>query len=120
MQRLIQQGARRIVLPGNVPMGCLPSILTLYPSPNASDYDGYGCLEKFNALARYHNELLRRSARELRVKYPRAAIAFADYYHPVLKFLTAPALFGEIDHESMTTQLSIHWTRPASSLRRAC
>ncbi|CAL4966011.1 unnamed protein product [Urochloa decumbens] len=93
-ESLIQHGARRIVLPGNVPMGCLPAILTFYPSPNVSDYDSYGCLRKINALARYHNELLRRSARALRIKYPDAKIAFADYYQPVLAFLRTPELFG--------------------------
>ncbi|CAL4952357.1 unnamed protein product [Urochloa decumbens] len=93
-EMLIRHGARRIVLPGNVPMGCLPAILTFYPSPNVSDYDSYGCLRKINALARYHNELLWRSAQALRIKYPDAKIAFADYYDPVLAFLTAPALFG--------------------------
>ena len=51
-------------------MGCLPAILTLFASPDAADYDGYGCLRKFNALARYHNEL--------RAKHPHAAeIAYA-------------------------------------------
>ncbi|CAL4978579.1 unnamed protein product [Urochloa decumbens] len=93
-ESLIQHGARRIVLPGNVPMGCLPAILTFYPSPNVPDYDSYGCLRKINALARYHNELLRRSARALRIKYPDAKIAFADYYQPVLAFLRTPELFG--------------------------
>ena len=78
LQRLIRHGARRLVLPGNVPMGCLPAILTLFASPDAADYDGYGCLRKFNALARYHNELLRSSIQALRAKHPHAAeIAYA-------------------------------------------
>jgi 3-deoxy-D-manno-octulosonic-acid transferase len=29
MQRLIRLGAKRIVVPGNVPMGCIPIVLTL-------------------------------------------------------------------------------------------
>ncbi|KAG0535937.1 hypothetical protein BDA96_03G020700 [Sorghum bicolor] len=94
VERLIQHGARRIVVPGNVPMGCLPVILTLYASPNPSDYDHYGCLHEFNRLARYHNEQLRTQAQKLRIRHPRVAIAFADYYQPVLAFLTTPALFG--------------------------
>ncbi|KAG2586194.1 hypothetical protein PVAP13_5NG029200 [Panicum virgatum] len=77
-ERLIRHGARRLVLPGNIPMGCLPAILTLFASPDAADYDGYGCLRKFNALARYHNELLRSSIQALRAKHPHAAeIAYA-------------------------------------------
>ena len=95
-QRLIRHSARRLVLPGNIPMGCLPAILTLFASPDAADYDGYGCLRKFNALARYHNELLQSSVQALRNKHPHAAIAYADYYDPVLAFLTTPGLFGEI------------------------
>lgn len=96
IQRLIQHGARRIVVPGNVPMGCLPIILTLYASPDPSDYDRYGCLHEFNGLARYHNEQLRMQVQALRIRHPHTAIAFADYYQPVLAFLTTPALFGEI------------------------
>ncbi|PUZ58660.1 hypothetical protein GQ55_5G526200 [Panicum hallii var. hallii] len=93
-ERLIRHGARRLVLPGNIPMGCLPAILTLYASPDAADYDGYGCLRKFNALARYHNELLQGSVQALRAKHPHAAIAYANYYDSVLAFLTTPGFFG--------------------------
>jgi phospholipase/lecithinase/hemolysin len=100
IQRLIQLGARRIVVPGNVPMGCLPIILTLYASLDPSDYDSYGCLHKFNGLARYHNQQLRTQVLALRGRHPRVAIAFADYYQPVLAFLTTPALFGEITSSS--------------------
>ncbi|KAF8643592.1 hypothetical protein HU200_066645 [Digitaria exilis] len=91
---LIRHGARRVVVPGNVPMGCLPAILTLYASANVSDYDRNGCLRKINALARYHNELLRSSVQALRNMYPHVAIAFAEYYQPVLAFLEVPGLFG--------------------------
>lgn len=91
------------MVPGNVPMGCLPVILTLYASPNPSDYDHYGCLHEFNRLARYHNEQLRTQAQKLRIRHPRVAIAFADYYQPVLAFLTTPALFGEIDRSPWRT-----------------
>ncbi|XP_066380559.1 sinapine esterase-like, partial [Miscanthus floridulus] len=79
VERLIQHGARRIVVPGNVPMGCLPIILTLYASPDPSDYDRYGCLHEFNGLARYHNEQLRMQVQALRIRHPHTAIAFADY-----------------------------------------
>ena len=96
MQRLIKLGAKRIVVPGNLRTGGIPIILTLYASPNKRDYDRYGCLRKFNALARYHNELLQSSVQALRAKHPHAAIAYADYYDPVLAFLTTPGLFGEI------------------------
>ncbi|KAL6850135.1 hypothetical protein ACP4OV_020762 [Aristida adscensionis] len=94
VERLVQNGARRVVVPGNVPMGCLPIILTLYASPRASDYDEHGCLREINALALDHNALLRSQVQALRARHPLATIAFADYYGPVLAFLQEPAYFG--------------------------
>lgn len=97
-QRLIQNGARLIVVPGNLPNGCIPIMLTLHASPDPSDYDHYGCLTKLNDLARYHNDFLRRQIRALRTKYPYTKIAYADYYRPVVSFLQIPRLYGKIDH----------------------
>ncbi|CAL4966017.1 unnamed protein product [Urochloa decumbens] len=94
VERLIQLGARRIVVPGILPTGCIPIMLTLYASPNKADYDRYGCLDKYNALSRYHDKLLRSEIKALRNTYPHAKIAFADYYRPVLAFLHNPHLFG--------------------------
>ncbi|CAL4952359.1 unnamed protein product [Urochloa decumbens] len=94
VERLIKLGAKRIVVPGNVPTGCISIMLTLYASPNKADYDTYGCLVKLNGLARYHNALLRREVRSLRIKYPGTKIAYADYYQPVITFLKKPANFG--------------------------
>ncbi|KAJ1282024.1 hypothetical protein BS78_03G018400 [Paspalum vaginatum] len=94
VERLIMLGAKRIVVPGNLPTGCTPIILTLYASPDKSDYDRYGCLDKFNGLARYHNGLLRREVQALRTKYPGTKIASADYYQPVVDFLRQPSKFG--------------------------
>ncbi|CAO2209447.1 unnamed protein product [Urochloa humidicola] len=94
VERLIKLGAKRIVVPGNLPTGCIPIMLTLYASPNKADYDRYGCLGKFNGLARYHNALLRREVRALRTRYPATKIAYADYFKPVITFLKNPANYG--------------------------
>lgn len=104
MQRLIKLGAKRIVVPGNLPTGCIPIMLTLYASPNKRDYDTNGCLVKLNGLARYHNALLWREVRALRTKYPDTKIAYADYFKPVVKFLQKPTKFGEIIHVSIACQ----------------
>jgi phospholipase/lecithinase/hemolysin len=93
LQRLIQHGAKRIIVPGNLPTGCIPIILTLYASPSMADYDKHGCLTKFNGLALHHNDLLRTKVAELQKKHNRrhAKIVFADYYGPVLELLGKPA-----------------------------
>uniref|UniRef100_A0A0D9Y561 GDSL esterase/lipase n=1 Tax=Oryza glumipatula TaxID=40148 RepID=A0A0D9Y561_9ORYZ len=94
VEAVIKEGARYVVVPGQLPTGCLPIILTLYASPDAADYDaGTGCLWRFNALARYHNALLFAAVSLLRVKHPSVAIVFADYYRPVIKFVQNPVEF---------------------------
>ncbi|KAG8045689.1 hypothetical protein GUJ93_ZPchr0008g12930 [Zizania palustris] len=95
VEAVIQEGARYVVVPGQVPMGCTPIILTLYASPNEADYDaGTGCLKRFNDLVRRHNSALFAAVSLLRGKYPAATIVFADYYRPVIKFLQKPEKFG--------------------------
>ncbi|KAL9668257.1 hypothetical protein QQ045_002636 [Rhodiola kirilowii] len=44
------------------------------------DYDRYGCLNAFNSLAIYHNQLLLASLAKLRKAHPHARIMYADYY----------------------------------------
>lgn len=96
MQAVIQEGAKYVVVPGQLPTGCIPIILTLYASPNKTDYDARtGCLKRFNALAHYHNSALFEAVSRLRYKYPAAKIIYADYYEPVIAFLEKPARFGK-------------------------
>ncbi|KAJ3701430.1 hypothetical protein LUZ61_005135 [Rhynchospora tenuis] len=97
IKELLDQGARTVVIPGNIPMGCLPVILTIYKSDDNSSYDHTtGCIERFNILSRYHNSLLLKAVKELRVKYPHANIVYADIYRPVLNFVRSPQLYGFI------------------------
>lgn len=94
-QAVIKEGARTVVVPGQLPTGCIPIMLTLYASPNKRDYDSTGCLRKYNALARYHNAVLFESVYRLRQKYPAAKIVYADYYAPLIAFLKKPKTYGE-------------------------
>uniref|UniRef100_A0A0D9UYB1 Esterase n=1 Tax=Leersia perrieri TaxID=77586 RepID=A0A0D9UYB1_9ORYZ len=78
-----------------VPNGCIPILLTIYASPNATDYDAStGCLRRLNEFTRYHNSALFAAVLVLRQKYPSVAIVFADYYEPVINFLRNPERFG--------------------------
>uniref|UniRef100_A0A0D3EL35 Esterase n=1 Tax=Oryza barthii TaxID=65489 RepID=A0A0D3EL35_9ORYZ len=92
---VIKEGARYVVVPGELPNGCVPIILTLYASKSRGDYDARGCLKKQNALARYHNSALFEAVSRLRHRYPWVKIVYADYYKPVIDFLKKPARFGE-------------------------
>ncbi|XP_056175778.1 GDSL esterase/lipase At5g45910-like [Syzygium oleosum] len=78
---LIEEGAVDLLVPGQFPIGCSPTILTLYHSPNKSAYDPRtGCLKAYDALFEYHDNYLKQELQKLREEYPLARIMYADYY----------------------------------------
>jgi phospholipase/lecithinase/hemolysin len=91
---IVDDGAAHVVVPGNPPVGCSPTILTLRRSPNAGDYDRVGCLRDVNNVVRYHNALLRLAVVRLRARHPHATIVFADFYTPIRRMLRNPGHFG--------------------------
>jgi hypothetical protein len=95
LQAVLKEGGKYVLVPGQLPTGCIPIVLTLYPSTNERDYDALGCLRIYNTLVRYHNKALLEAVRLLRIKYPDARIIYADYYAPVTAFLKAPTRFGQ-------------------------
>ena len=100
----MEAGARYVVVPGILPHGCIPILLTFLASPNKSDYDARtGCLREDNAFSRYHNSALLEAVYRLRCKYPTAKIVYADLYAPVMAFLKKPTTFGMryIDRKSV-------------------
>ncbi|BAS71031.1 GDSL esterase/lipase At5g45910 [Oryza sativa Japonica Group] len=94
IEAVIKEGAVQVVVPGELPNGCVPIILTLYASKSRGDYDARGCLKKQNALARYHNSALFEAVSRLRHRYPWVKIVYADYYKPVIDFIKKPSRFG--------------------------
>ncbi|KAJ4809464.1 GDSL esterase/lipase [Rhynchospora pubera] len=98
IKELIDQGARTVVVPGQIPLGCLPmrlAIFDLWKRNDSSTYDPKtGCIEKYNSLSRSHNSLLLEAIKKLRLKYPHAKIIYADFYKPVINFIRFPHHFG--------------------------
>ncbi|KAK6917664.1 GDSL lipase/esterase [Dillenia turbinata] len=83
---LIEEGAVELMVPGNLPIGCSAVYLTLFQSPNKSDYDSNGCLKPYNSFAEYHNAQLKLALENLRKKYPHSRIISADYYGAAARF----------------------------------
>uniref|UniRef100_A0A0E0KZR3 Esterase n=1 Tax=Oryza punctata TaxID=4537 RepID=A0A0E0KZR3_ORYPU len=103
VERLVEEGARYVVVTGTPPAGCMPMELTKYAAAaaaanattTAAAYDRRtGCLRRLNGLAQYHNWLLREAMERMRGKYPGTKLVYADFYKPVASLVRRPAKFG--------------------------
>jgi phospholipase/lecithinase/hemolysin len=95
MQKLINDGAKTIVVSGVPPMGCAPGSLVLLAGPNKSDYEpDTGCLKNPNLLSKDHNSQLRQALTRLSGKHPGARITYADFYSPIIGFVASPGRYG--------------------------
>ncbi|KAF8009927.1 hypothetical protein BT93_J0796 [Corymbia citriodora subsp. variegata] len=92
---LIEEGAVELVVPGNLPIGCLTSFITTAPPFIKDDANTTtGCLNRYNEFARYHNDYLQRELQLLRQKYSHARIIYADYYGDALRLFESPVQYG--------------------------
>ncbi|XP_027126913.1 GDSL esterase/lipase At5g03980-like [Coffea arabica] len=81
IREVIQFGARIIIVPGIIPMGCLPSFLTSFPSADPKAYDDKGCLKKLNKFVLFYNNYLQKNLAALRLEFPGVVIRYYDYYN---------------------------------------
>ncbi|KAL0398500.1 UNVERIFIED_CONTAM: GDSL esterase/lipase [Sesamum radiatum] len=93
---LIKLGAKTILVPGDVPLGCLPLCLQKFKSPSTyKDYDPKtGCLNWPNEFSRYHNELLQKELGSIRELYPNVTIVYADYFNAAMRLYLSPDQYG--------------------------
>nr|XP_007148067.1 hypothetical protein PHAVU_006G177800g [Phaseolus vulgaris]ESW20061.1 hypothetical protein PHAVU_006G177800g [Phaseolus vulgaris] len=66
IHELIGLGARTLLVPGNLPIGCSVKYLTLYETKNKNEYDQSGCLKWLNEFAEYYNHELQIELDKLR------------------------------------------------------
>ncbi|XP_073065516.1 GDSL esterase/lipase At1g28570-like isoform X2 [Primulina eburnea] len=91
LQELIKLGARRVLVPGNFPIGCFPVFLTAYFSDEENYLDPEtGCINWLNELSTYHNQLLHKELNRIQKLYPRTSIIYVDYYNALLKIYLSP------------------------------
>ncbi|CAI9260307.1 unnamed protein product [Lactuca saligna] len=95
INELVELGAKTILVPGNLPIGCSATYLTLYNSFDSIEYDNLtGCLIKFNKFAEYHNKHLLTKLKQLRELHPYPNIIYADYYNAAMQFFCSPEKYG--------------------------
>ncbi|XBI03959.1 hypothetical protein VPH35_132316 [Triticum aestivum] len=90
VQKVINLGAKTILVPGNFPMGCVPAYLSTHKSNTSADYDQFRCLAWFNAFSRRHNRLLKQEVHRLKSRNPSVKIIYADYYGAFMEFIRDP------------------------------
>ncbi|WVZ79969.1 hypothetical protein U9M48_027491 [Paspalum notatum var. saurae] len=96
VEKLIELGAKDLLVPGVLPIGCFPLYLTLYNSSKKSDYNARtGCLRRYNRLAFHHNRELKQQLDELQKKYPKTKIMYGDYFKAAMQFVVSPGKFGK-------------------------
>uniref|UniRef100_A0A0A9EUN9 GDSL esterase/lipase n=1 Tax=Arundo donax TaxID=35708 RepID=A0A0A9EUN9_ARUDO len=92
---LINLGAKKLVVPGNFPVGCVPLYLAIFPSQKEGYYDEQsGCIKWLNEFTEYHNRMIQEELEKLRNLHPDVTIIYADYYGAALNIFRAPLKFG--------------------------
>ncbi|KAJ3695216.1 hypothetical protein LUZ60_000593 [Juncus effusus] len=92
---LIKFGAKTLLVPGNFPIGCMPSYLTTFESQNEEDYEpDTGCIKRLNSFSQYHNAMLNKELDRLRKLYPNVTIIYADYFRASMNIFRDPKKFG--------------------------
>ncbi|KAF6998440.1 hypothetical protein CFC21_014562 [Triticum aestivum] len=95
IERLIKHGARSLVVPGVIPSGCSPPILTKFAGAPPAAYDSKtGCLTAHNELGMHHNVLLQVVLSRLRAKHRHVKIIYADFFGPIMEMVESPHKFG--------------------------
>ncbi|KAI3499520.1 hypothetical protein L1887_35321 [Cichorium endivia] len=90
LETLLSKGAKYMVVQGLPTTGCLTLSMSLAPE---SDRDDMGCVGSLNKQSYDHNTILQTKIQDLRKKYPKAVIIYADFwnaYRTVIK--NAPKL----------------------------
>ncbi|KAL8228093.1 hypothetical protein R6Q57_015677 [Mikania cordata] len=95
LDELIEMGAKTILIPGNLPIGCSVVYLTLYYGSDKVDYDNStGCITQLNQFSEYHNQLLNTELHKMREVYPQVDLIYADYYNAAMQFFQFPNKYG--------------------------
>ncbi|XWS11212.1 hypothetical protein CRYUN_Cryun38cG0064900 [Craigia yunnanensis] len=95
INELIDLGAVTLLVPGNLPIGCSPSMLTYFQGSDKEKYDPLtGCLTWANQFSEYHNEFLQKGLEKIRKLHPNVNIIYADYYNAAMRIYHSPKQFG--------------------------
>ncbi|KAF5177356.1 GDSL esterase/lipase, partial [Thalictrum thalictroides] len=95
-KRLIDLGAKKLVVPGNFPIGCFPIYLNAFESDPSMSFDNNSCIKELNEFARYQNQYLQRALDRLKEEEEtnNVVILYADYYKAFESIFDKASDFG--------------------------
>lgn len=89
----MELGARKIVIVGLPPIGCVPAVITLN-SDNALTHRG--CIESMCTVAQDYNRMLQTTLADMQqMSHAGARLAYIDIYKPLDDILKNPRQFGK-------------------------
>ncbi|KAL4019573.1 hypothetical protein IC575_018325 [Cucumis melo] len=96
---LIELGVETLMVPSNLPIGCLPVYLEFYKTTsNESQFDPQnGCLKWLNQFSEYHNQQLQEQLKRIRVLHPHVHLIYVDYFNAAMRIYNAPKDFGLVE-----------------------
>jgi phospholipase/lecithinase/hemolysin len=89
VQSLYKMGARKMMVAGLPPLGCLPVQKSLRGAGSG------GCVTEQNEAAERYNAALQKALSKLEADSPGAKIAYVDIYTPLKDMAENPKKYGE-------------------------
>ncbi|KAL1826776.1 hypothetical protein ACET3Z_005188 [Daucus carota] len=93
IKSLYSLGGRTFWIHNTGPLGCLPILLTVAPVAD-DQLDSAGCAKRYNDLAQYFNNLLKKGVDQLRKDLPLAAFTYVDVYSAKYSLYQEPKKYG--------------------------
>ncbi|GLT47111.1 hypothetical protein SLA2020_208280 [Shorea laevis] len=91
VKEIYSLGARSFWIHNTGPIGCLPYLLSNFPSARK---DGAGCAMPYNEVAQYFNVKLKEAVVELRKEFPLATFTYVDIYSVKYSLFAEPQKHG--------------------------
>ncbi|XP_058219740.1 GDSL esterase/lipase At5g45960-like [Rhododendron vialii] len=98
LQRLLDQGARKIAVNGLPPLGCIPVGITLLPATPRNTQvvtrSQRQCLDYVNVISSDFNSMLQEELDDLQSEHPEIKITYIDFEEPLLDVIENPDDYG--------------------------
>lgn len=89
---MLDLGARKILVAGIPPIGCLPIVITLN-SDLADSFHKRECIDSLSSVAIDHNQILEQKLKDMQKSDTK--IFYADIYKPFSDIFQSPKIFGK-------------------------